>query len=154
MCNLRVAFYDQGGLQVDVSVERETLLDASPSEVWEAISEESRLEEWLADEVELDLVEGGAASFRFEDGERQGTVDAVEEERRLALTWSRPGELPSQVEFRIEAMPAGTRLRVTESAMAIAATVERRPTACGLGGAAWAERLATLAGVLRLVLVA
>jgi uncharacterized protein YndB with AHSA1/START domain len=135
-------------------VDRETVLDASPSEVWEAITEESRLEEWLADEVELELVEGGDATFRFADGERRGTVDAIEEESRLAFTWWRPDELPSQVEFRIEAIPEGTRLRVTESAMAIAPTVHRGPVACGLGEAAWMERLATLAGILRMVLVA
>jgi uncharacterized protein YndB with AHSA1/START domain len=139
---------------VDVRVDRETLLDASLSEVWEAISEESRLEEWLAEEVELDLVEGGDATFLFEDGERRGTVDAIEEEERLAFTWSRPGELPSRVEFRIEAIPEGTRLRVTESAMAIVPTVPRGPAACGLGESVWTEKLATLAGLLRMVLVA
>jgi uncharacterized protein YndB with AHSA1/START domain len=136
------------------TVDRETVLDASPSEVWEAISEESRLEEWLADEVELELVEGGDASFRFADGERRGTIDAIEEERRLAFTWSRPGEPPSHVEFRIEAIPEGTRLLVTESALVAARSAFRGPVAYGLGGAAWERRLSTLAGIVRLVLVA
>jgi uncharacterized protein YndB with AHSA1/START domain len=136
------------------TVDRETVLDASPSEVWEAISEESRLEEWLAEEVELELVEGGDASFRFADGERRGTVDAIEEERRLAFTWSRPGEPPSHVEFRIEPIPEGTRLLVTESALVGARSAFRGPVACGLVGAAWEQRLSTLAGIVRLVLVA
>jgi uncharacterized protein YndB with AHSA1/START domain len=135
-------------------VDREAVLDASPSEVWEAISEESRLEEWLADEVELELVDGGDATFRFADGERRGTVDAIEEESRLAFTWSRPGEPPSQVEFRIEAIPEGTRLFVTESARVGARSDFRGPVACGLGAAAWERRLSTLAGIVRLVLVA
>jgi uncharacterized protein YndB with AHSA1/START domain len=135
-------------------VDRETVLDACPSEVWEAISEESRLEEWLADEVELELVEGGDATFRLPDGERRGTVDAIEQERRLAFTWSRPGEPPSQVEFRIEAIPEGTRLFVTEWVRVGARSGSGGPVACGLGAAAWERRLSTLAGIVRLVLVA
>src|SRR3954465_7455859 len=35
-------------------VERETLIEASPEEVWEALTDEDRLEEWLAPDVELD----------------------------------------------------------------------------------------------------
>ena len=32
-------------------VERETLVEATPEEVWEALTDEDRLEEWLAPEV-------------------------------------------------------------------------------------------------------
>jgi uncharacterized protein YndB with AHSA1/START domain len=77
-------------------VEREAVLDSQPDEVWEALTDERLLAEWLADEAELDPVPGGRASFRFEDGsEREGTVLRVEEERELAFTWARPGEPPT-----------------------------------------------------------
>ena len=72
-------------------VERETVLDAPAEEVWEALTDERLLGEWLADEAELDPEPGGRASFRFADGtEKVGTVLRVEEERELAFTWSEP----------------------------------------------------------------
>ena len=121
---------DEPGNDVAPWVERETLIEATPEEVWEAITDEDRLEEWIAEEVELDPVEGGDASFRSEDGERSGTVQTVEEEERFAFTWARPGEGESLVEFTIEAVPAGTRLTVVETPIG--------PTAVAAGG--WGPR--------------
>jgi uncharacterized protein YndB with AHSA1/START domain len=135
---------DEPGNDVAPWVERETLIEATPEEVWEAITDEDRLEEWIAEEVELDPVEGGDASFRSEDGERSGTVQTVEEEERLAFTWARPGEGESLVEFTIEAVPAGTRLTVVETPIG--------PTAVAAGG--WRPRLARLRGSLALAPVA
>ena len=96
-------------------MERETLVEASPEEVWEALTDEDRLEEWLAPEVELDPTEGGEIAVRDGDDERTGTVETVEEEERFAFTWSRPGEGESFVEFTIEALPGGTRVTVVET---------------------------------------
>ena len=54
-------------------VERETVLDAPAEEVWEALTDERLLGEWLADEAELEPEPGGRASFRFADGaEKRG----------------------------------------------------------------------------------
>jgi uncharacterized protein YndB with AHSA1/START domain len=62
------------------TVARSTLLDASPKEVWAALTDETALREWLADEVELEPREGGAIVCRYEDGEeRHGEVELVEE---------------------------------------------------------------------------
>jgi uncharacterized protein YndB with AHSA1/START domain len=135
---------DEPGNDVAPWVEREAVLDATPEEVWEAITDEDRLQEWIAEEVELDPVEGGDASFRSEDGERSGTVQTVEEEERFAFTWARPGEGESLVEFTIEAVPAGTRLTVVE--------IPIGPTATAAGG--WRPRLARLRGSLALAPVA
>jgi uncharacterized protein YndB with AHSA1/START domain len=127
-------------------VERETVLDAPPDEVWEALTDERLLGEWLADEVELDPVPGGHASFRFSDGsERQGTVLRVEDERELAFTWARPGEPPSEVELTLEPLIAGTRLVVVERASA--------HTPVTLAGSAWSSRLAAFRRATSLVLV-
>ncbi len=120
-------------------VERETLIEASPDEVWEALTDEDRLQEWLAPDVELDPREGGEISVRDGDEERHGTVETVEEGERFAFTWSRPGEGESFVQFTIEAIPAGTRVTVVETPMAVAA---------------WGPRLGRLQSSLRLALVA
>jgi uncharacterized protein YndB with AHSA1/START domain len=120
-------------------VERETLIEASPEEVWESLTDEDRLEEWLAPDVELDPVEGGEIAVRDGDERRTGTVETVEEGERFAFTWSRPGEGESFVEFTIEALPGGTRVTVVETPMAF-------------GG--WGSRLARLEQISRLSLVA
>ena len=122
-------------------VERETLIEASPDEVWEALTDEDRLEEWLAPDVELDPHEGGEIAVREGDEERTGTVETFEEGERFAFTWSRPGEGESFVQFTIEAVPAGTRVTVVETPMAMAL-------------AGWGPRLARLGRSLRFVLVA
>jgi uncharacterized protein YndB with AHSA1/START domain len=125
-------------------VERETLIEASPEEVWEALTEEDRLEEWLAPEVDLDPVEGGEIAVRDGDGERAGTVETIEERERFAFTWSRPGEGESFVEFTIEALPGGTRVTVIETPIG--------PTAMAFAG--WGARLARLRHISRLTLIA
>src|SRR3954454_11442165 len=133
-------------------VERETMVEASPEEVWEALTDEDRLEEWLAPDVELDPVEGGEITVRDGDAERHGTVETVEESERFAFTWSRPGEGESFVEFTIEALPGGSRVTVVETPMHSAST----KTAAGLTAMAggWESCLARLGHVLRFALVA
>jgi uncharacterized protein YndB with AHSA1/START domain len=125
-------------------VERETLVEASPDEVWEALTDEDRLEEWLAPDVELDPVEGGEISVRDGDDQRNGTVETFEENERFAFTWSRPGEGESFVEFTIEALPGGSRVTVVETPIG--------PRAMTFG--AWGPRLARLQRSMRLTIVA
>src|SRR3954449_10367825 len=125
-------------------VERETMVEASPEEVWEALTDEDRLEEWLAPDVELDPVEGGEIAVRDGDDHRKGTVETLEEGERFAFTWSRPGEGESFVEFTIEALPGGSRVTVVETPIG--------PTAMAAGG--WGPRLSRLSHVSRFALVA
>jgi uncharacterized protein YndB with AHSA1/START domain len=126
-------------------VEREAVLDAPADEVWDALTDERLLGEWLADEAELEVVPGGRASFRFADGsEREGTVLRVEEERELAFTWARPGEPETEVELTLVPLVSGTRLVVVERAAAV--------TPIALAGSAWGDRLSALRHALSLVL--
>jgi uncharacterized protein YndB with AHSA1/START domain len=125
-------------------VERETLVEGTPEEVWEALTDEDRLEEWMAPEVELDLTEGGEIAVRDGDDQRTGTVETLEEGERFAFTWSRPGEGESFVEFTIEALPGGSRVTVVETPIG--------PTAIAAGG--WGSKLARLGRSLRLAPVA
>ena len=133
-------------------VERETLVEATPEEVWEALTDEDRLEEWMAPDVELDPVEGGQIVVRDGDDERSGTVETWEEGERFAFTWSRPGEGESFVEFTIEALPCGSRVTVVETPTYSAATNTAAGSTALAGG--WGSRLAGLRHALRFALVA
>ena len=123
-------------------VERDAVLDAPSREVWEALTDERLLGDWLAQEAELDPVPGGRVSFRFRNGEmRRGTVLEVEEERLLAFSWARPGEPESVVEFSLEPTDGRTRLIV----------VERGPALDAIAGPQWVARLHAFAAALALV---
>src|SRR3954454_5389489 len=147
--NLEVANWRYREVHMDAErreVKRETVLRAPAGDVWEALTDERLLAEWLADEAELEPVPGGRASFRFADGEeREGTVLRVEEERELTFTWARPGEPETEVEMTLVPLVSGTRLVVVERASSTA------PMA--LSGAAWGVRLAALDRAASLVLV-
>lgn len=86
-------------LRNEERVERETVLPADPDEVWEHLTDDDRLAEWLGDDLDRD-------------------VEELVEHERVTFTWARPGEGPSRVEFAIEAVPAGTRLVVIETQIA------------------------------------
>jgi uncharacterized protein YndB with AHSA1/START domain len=124
-------------------VKREVELEAAPAEVWEALVDPRLLSEWLADEVEMEPTPGAPARFRHGDEEREGTVLDVDEQHRLAFTWARPGDPPSEVELTVDAVADRTRLVVVERALV-------GPTS--LGASAWSARLAALASTLALVL--
>jgi uncharacterized protein YndB with AHSA1/START domain len=94
-----------------VQIEREIVFPASPAEVWEALTEPARLEEWFATEVELDARLGGEGVFRWGDGdERRAVVRELEPEERLVLDWEDDG----QVVLELEEVEGGTVLHVTE----------------------------------------
>jgi uncharacterized protein YndB with AHSA1/START domain len=100
-------------------VSRSVELDAAPAEVWDALTEEALLAEWLADEVEIEAEPGGVIVCRYADGEeRRGEVELVEEAERLAWSWRREGAAPSRVELVLDAVAERTRLTVIETAPA------------------------------------
>ena len=106
-----------------MEVRREIVLDAPREEVWAALTEAERLEEWFANDVELDARPGGKGVFRWGDGdERRAIVEEVEEERRLALRWEDDG----LVELELEDAPRGTLLVVTESSPQFGPALELR----------------------------
>ena len=96
-----------------MQIEREIVVPASPDEVWEALTEPERLEEWFATDVELDAEPGGEAIFRWENGEeRRAVVREAEPGERLVLDWDDAGE----VMLELEEVEGGTRVRVVETA--------------------------------------
>jgi len=81
-------------------VRREVEIDASPEEVWEAIATEQGRERWLEEDPDRELA--------VEPGSAPGTI----------VWWWRsdPADRPRRVEVRVEAVPAGARVIVTETA--------------------------------------
>jgi uncharacterized protein YndB with AHSA1/START domain len=95
-----------------MEVEREIVVPEAPDEVWEALTEPERLEEWFASEVELDARPGGEGVFRWGDGdERRAVVRELEEPERMVLDWDDGGS----VVLELEPVVAGTLVRVVES---------------------------------------
>jgi uncharacterized protein YndB with AHSA1/START domain len=104
-----------------MQIEREIVFPASPAEVWEALTEPERLEEWFANEVELDAQPGGEGVFRWGNGEeRRAVVREAEPEERLVLDWDDAGE----VVLELEEVDGGTRLHVTETSPDWSAALE------------------------------
>ena len=94
-----------------MEVTREIDLDAPPEEVWEAITDTDKLEEWFANDVELELEPGGDGVFRWDDGEvRRAVVQEVVPLERFAFTWE-----DSRVVIELEEIPTGTRVTVIEA---------------------------------------
>jgi len=110
-----------------MQVEREIVVPEPPDEVWEALTEPERLEEWFATEAELDAQPGGVGVFRWGDGaERHAVVREADEAERLVLDWEDGGETA----IELERTEAGTVVRVVESSPEFA-------TALGLRALAW-----------------
>jgi uncharacterized protein YndB with AHSA1/START domain len=92
-------------------VERELWLPATPEAVWEAVTSDG----WLADFVSLDLRPGGDARFESDGRVRTGWVEDVAAPERLSFWWAIDDEPASRVELRLEAREDSTRLRVVET---------------------------------------
>ena len=109
-----------------MEVTREIVFPDSPGEVWEALTDPEQLEEWFANDVELDAREGGDGVFRWDDGEeRRAKVLVVEPGERLVLDWDDQGS----VEFTLEEVEEGTRLLVRESTPEFSTALELRALA-------------------------
>ena len=96
-------------------IRKEIVLPAGREEVWAALTDPRQLEEWFANDVELDLRPGGGARFSWGNGEsRTATVTEVQPIERLAFDWEGEGG----VEFTLEDDVDGTRLTVVETSPA------------------------------------
>jgi uncharacterized protein YndB with AHSA1/START domain len=96
---------------MDEQIERELVIEASPEEVWEAITADG----WLADEVQLELYPGGEALFRCAGETKSGWVEDVQAPERLTFWWAVDDEPATRVELTVAAEGDGARVRVVES---------------------------------------
>ena len=105
---------------------REIVFPVPPDEVWEALTDPDQLEEWFANDVELDVREGGEGLFRWDDGEeRRATVVEAAPGERLVLDWDDEGT----VELTLEEVEEGTHLLVRETTPQFATALELRALA-------------------------
>lgn len=96
-----------------MEITREIVLPTTREDAWEALTDPERLEEWFANEVSLELREGGTAEFRWADGAvRRGSVATVREEELLVLRF----DDESVVELTLTEAVGGTAVHVRETA--------------------------------------
>jgi len=106
-------------------IERTVEVAHPPAKVWAALTTAEGLGAWFGNEATIDLRPGGAARMRWnEEGfTAEMRVERVEEPRVFGFTWpiyGLPADDPRRtyVEFTLEPVGAGTRLRVVESGFA------------------------------------
>ena len=104
----------------------ERLYDATPAELWRALTEPEQIAGWLADASRWTLVVGADYRLDFGDSDNAvttGVIRTVEPERVLELTWTYPGEADSVVRFELVPQANGVKLvldhRLLESEAAV-----------------------------------
>ena len=109
-----------------MEVVREIEIDAEPEDVWEALTDAGRLEEWFANDVELDPRPGGRGVFRWDNGEtRTAAVECVEEGSRIVLRFEDDGI----VDLRVAPSRRGSVVEVRETAPSWSTALELRALA-------------------------
>jgi uncharacterized protein YndB with AHSA1/START domain len=105
-------------------IERTVELVHPPVKVWAALTTSEGLSAWFGESAAIDLRPGGLGQITFKSGLTVDMrVERVEEPSVFGLTWRLPN-LPEDdprrtyVEFTLEQLPTGTRLRLTESGFA------------------------------------
>ena len=105
-------------------IERTVELAHPPATVWAALTTAEGLASWFGQHVTIDLRRGGSAQMTWASGERADMrIERVEEPTVFGFTWhiyGLPDDDPRRtyVEFTLEPLGAGTRLRVVESGFA------------------------------------
>ncbi|MFD9948337.1 SRPBCC domain-containing protein [Nonomuraea sp. NPDC059023] len=134
------------------TIEREVVLRHSADRVWAALTTAEGLSRWFGSVAEIDLRPGGRAYFRWDDlgQESLATVTVVEAPHRFAFTWAIEGvdALLTTVEFTLDEVPGGTRLRLVESGFAKAADAGVARTARQANTQGWDAELADLESYL------
>ncbi|MFB4197304.1 SRPBCC domain-containing protein [Streptomyces carpaticus] len=136
------------------TIERVVMLRHPIGRVWAALTTPEGLSGWFGSVAEVDLRPGGRAFFRWDDldDESTATLTVVDPPHRFAFTWPLQGFPPDNaprtvVEFTLEPVTEGTRLRLVESGFAQAAAGTAR-SARETNSRGWDAELAELVGHL------
>ena len=134
-------------------IERSIDLAHPPAKVWAALTTPEGLSAWFGDRAAIDLCPGGAAQMTFRSGVTVDMrVERVDEPALFAFTWRLPN-LPEDdpcrtyVEFTLEAVATGTRLRVVETGFA-QLPVDSRGKTYDSHAEGWASELGELVAYL------
>jgi uncharacterized protein YndB with AHSA1/START domain len=134
-------------------IERSVELAHPPTRVWAALTTSEGLSAWFGDRATIDLRPGGAARMTFKSGLTVDMrVERVEAPAVFGFTWRLPGLAEhdprrTYVEFTLEALAGGTRLRVVEAGFAQLPDDSRRTT-YDSHAEGWATELGELADYL------
>jgi len=94
----------------------EMIIDAPADEVWRALTEGERIQQWFAPKAEVEPGEGGRILLSWGPGmEGSAPITIWEPGRRLGWTEQGDSAFPRIVEFTLEADGAKTMLRLVHS---------------------------------------
>lgn len=110
-------------------IEKSVDLKAPVSRVWRALTDHKEFGTWFRVRIDEPFAQGKASRGQitypgYEHIKWEATITAIEPERRFAFTWhpyaidpdeDYSQEPPTLVEFTLEPIATGTRLRVVES---------------------------------------
>ncbi|WP_433260201.1 SRPBCC domain-containing protein [Actinosynnema sp. CS-041913] len=105
-------------------IERTVEIAHPPAKVWAAITTAEGLSAWFGDKATIDLRPGGSAQATWTTGDKaEMRIERVEEPTVFGFTWhiyGLPADDPRRtyVEFTLEPVGAGTRLKVVETGFA------------------------------------
>lgn len=143
---------------MDMRIEKHVELKAPLSRVWRALTDHREFGEWFGVSIESPFVPGQVSRGRvtypgYEHLRWEAVVQKLEPEKLFSFTWHPyavdPGhdysaETPTLVEFRLEQIPGGTRLTVTESGFDQVPT-ERRAEAFRMNTEGWGAQMKNVA---------
>ena len=135
-------------------IEKQIELNAPIARVWRALTDHREFGEWFRVDLESPFVPGQVARGRilhrgYEHLTMEVEVQEMVPERLFSFTWhpyavdpdvDYSRESPTLVEFRLEEVPAGTRLLVTESGFD-ALPEDRRDEAFRMNEGGWTAQL-------------
>ena len=135
-------------------IEKRIELNASVSRVWKALTDHNEFGEWFR--VKLDgpfksgeVSRGHVTYPGYEHLKWEATIKAIDPERYFAFTWhpyavdpkvDYSEEPPTLVEFRLEKIPTGTLLLLTESGFD-KIPADRRLEAFRMNDGGWTEQM-------------
>lgn len=130
-------------------IERDVFIAAAPERVWEVVTREEHIREWLWDVKAFELRVGGGMTFvgtyKGEAFEYDAVIEHLDPPHAFAFRWAENGWVEggsTRVEMTLSAEGAGTRLRLQESGFAsLEITKERRDWLLGAIGGGWAGKL-------------
>jgi uncharacterized protein YndB with AHSA1/START domain len=142
-------------------IEKEIVLRAPRSRVWRALTDAREFGKWFRVEMENDFSPGAVCRGRvtypgYEHMRFEIKVERMERERLFSLRWHPHAVDPEKdysnepttlVEFELQEVPEGTRLKVTESGFD-QIPLERRAEAFHRNSEGWAIQMQNIAQYL------
>ncbi len=109
-------------------ITREMILPFPVERVWNAVTDPAEVRQWFGDQSDYDLKEGGEGVHKWGDNAHRMRILTLDPPHRYVYQWVVEQydnqETPfdemqfTTVEYRLEAVPEGTRLQLTESGFA------------------------------------